>query len=173
MAGLYLAIGIFLSGIIQTLAVAFGLGSLMQQVPVVAVVVKSIGALYLAWLGYKMLKSWWQRQTLETSGHTARNETPVQLMRRGMLANLLNPKALLFFSLFLPQFTTGSAPLVFQIIGLGLLLGTIALTINIIFAFGFSKMGRFAASRFRASRHIEGFLGVLFIGLAARLATSK
>ncbi|MBL4875030.1 MAG: LysE family translocator, partial [Cohaesibacteraceae bacterium] len=73
-AGLYLAIGIFLSGIIQTLAVAFGLGTLMQQVPVVAVAVKSIGALYLAWLGYKMLKSWWQRQTLESSGQTARNE---------------------------------------------------------------------------------------------------
>ncbi|WP_413665272.1 LysE family translocator [Microbulbifer sp. CNSA002] len=50
-AGVMISLGIFTAGIVQTALVALGLGHIMQTMPLVAMVVKLVGAVYLAWLG--------------------------------------------------------------------------------------------------------------------------
>ena len=172
-AGLMVSIGVFSAGILQTLLVAFGLGNLMQTIPMFAYAIKIVGALYLSYLGLKMLFSWYCNNLQGSQTKNTENLTSVSLINKGFLNNLLNPKALLFFSLFLPQFTTGTGTLSVQILVLGFMLSCFALLVNCIFSLTFSKFGKLIGNKLNLGRHIDGLLGVIFLGLATRLATSK
>ncbi|WP_419904945.1 LysE family translocator [Kiloniella sp.] len=183
--GLMITLGIFLAGVIQTLLVAFGLGQLMQAMPAFAYGVKIVGALYLAWLGFRMLKSWYGNKHLSTVPKKASSLSALDFISKGLLSNLLNPKALIFFSLFIPQFTRGSEGLSLQILILGTLLCCCAFLANFGFSLLFSKLGRVLGDKLKSgkknsrhlarhiARHSEGLLGLVFVGLATRLATSK
>ena len=172
-AGLMVSIGVFSAGILQTLLVSFGLGQLMQSIPMLAYVIKIVGALYLSYLGIKMLSSWYRNNLQIEKTKATENLTNFSLINKGFLNNLLNPKALLFFSLFLPQFTTGPGSLSVQILILGIMLSCFALLVNCAFSITFSKFGKLVGNKFKLGRHIDGLLGFIFLGLAARLATSK
>jgi LysE type translocator len=50
-AGVWCSVGIALAGFLQTAVVAFGLGHLMQRMPVIADAVRFVGAAYLLWIG--------------------------------------------------------------------------------------------------------------------------
>ena len=173
-AGLMVAIGVFFAGILQTILVALGLGQLMQSMPIFAYVIKILGALYLSYLGIKMLKSWY-RNNPQTSNNKSNceNLTSSNLVIKGLLNNLLNPKALLFFSLFLPQFTTGTGSLSVQILILGISMSSFVLLVNCAFSITFSQFGKLVSKKFNLGHHIDGLLGFIFLGLATRLATSK
>ena len=172
-AGFMISLGVFFAGILQTLLVAFGLGQLMQSIPMFAYTIKIVGALYLSYLGVKMLLSWYRNNLKSGQTKTTENLTNRSLMNKGFLNNLLNPKALLFFSLFLPQFTTGTGLLSVQILILGFLLSCFALFVNSMFSITFSKFGKLVGNKLNLGRHIDGLLGFIFIGLATRLVTSK
>lgn len=172
-AGLMVSIGVFSAGVLQTLLVAFGLGQLMQLIPMLAYAIKIIGALYLSYLGIKMLLSWYRDHLQVGQAKTIENVTNVSLINKGFLNNLLNPKALLFFSLFLPQFVTGKGPLSVQILILGMMLSCFALFVNCAFSITFSKFGKLVGNKLNLGRHIDGLLGLMFLGLATRLATTK
>lgn len=172
-AGVMLALGVFCAGILQTLLVAFGLGQLMQSAPLLALAIKITGALYLSYLGIKMLYSWYRKNAQPSRVAPTPALTPLSLINKGLLNNLLNPKALLFFSLFLPQFTTTTDSVSLQILLLGTLLSCFALIMNFGFALIFSQFGKLVAGKFKLGQHIDGLLGLVFLGLATRLAISK
>jgi threonine/homoserine/homoserine lactone efflux protein len=172
-SGLMISLGVFLAGILQTSLVAFGLGQIMQAMPLFAYSIKIAGAVYLAYLGVNMLRSWLQKKHQKNTFQQLEKISNIQLINKGFLNNLLNPKALLFFSLFLPQFTTGSGVLSVQIIILGMLLSFIGLFSNALFALSFSQFGAVLGKKLKLGRHIDGFLGMIFLGLATRLAISK
>ncbi|WP_409526317.1 LysE family translocator [Nitrincola sp. MINF-07-Sa-05] len=172
-AGLMISVGIFIAGLLQTLLVAFGLGQLMQAMPPLVWAVKIVGALYLSWLGLNLLHAWFKRGSTTTPVEKTKSLSAVQLIYQGLLNNLMNPKALLFFSMFLPQFTNAELGLTTQILVLGLLLSSIALFINTIFSLSFSKLGAYLGGKIKLGRHIDGILGVVFLSLAARLVASK
>ncbi len=171
-SGLMIAIGVFAAGILQTLLVAFGLGQLMQSMPLLAYVVKIVGALYLSYLGLKMIANWYQSKKQIIMNKSSEETTCLALVYKGFLNNLLNPKALLFFSLFLPQFTTGSSAIPTQILILGLVLSTFTLALNSLFSFAFSKFGTLIGKKLNLGRQVDGFLGFIFLGLATRLVIS-
>jgi len=183
MAGAMVSIGVLLAGVVQTSLVAFGLGELMMAMPVIALGVKLVGAAYLTYIGLKMLLTWYksvanyeQNQDTQTrvEGHSKTIKiSSFSLINKGLLNNLLNPKALLFFSLFLPQFTHDGSDLTIQILILGLILSLFVFVINLAFSFTFSQLGRFLGKKLTLGQHIDGILGVIFLGLAARLAMSK
>ena len=183
MAGAMVSIGVLLAGVVQTSLVAFGLGELMMVMPIIALGVKLVGAAYLTYIGLKMLFTWYksvanyeQNQDIPTCAERRSKAIKVSsfsLMNKGLLNNLLNPKALLFFSLFLPQFTHDGSDLTTQILMLGLILSLFVFVINLAFSFAFSQLGRFLGKKLKLGQHIDGVLGLIFLGLAARLATSK
>lgn len=172
-AGVMIAVGIFLAGIVQTALVAFGLGQLMQAMPTIAVVIKLVGAVYLSWLGIKLIKSWLNLSDDVEVLEAAVQSSSCSLISKGMLNNLLNPKALLFFSLFLPQFTHDAAPISGQIVVLGMLLSSFALLINTGIVLLFSKFSKLLSTKFSAGKHADGVLGLVFLALAGRLAASN
>ena len=89
---------------------------------------------------------------------------------RGLVNNLLNPKALLFFSLFLPQFATAPAEEVpLQIAVLGGLLTITVMTVNLGVAWGAGSVRRAFNPSGRFDHVATGVLGLVFVGLALRL----
>ncbi|MBY4677765.1 LysE family translocator [Marinobacterium arenosum] len=172
-AGFMISAGIFVAGLLQTLLVAFGLGQLLQAMPPLVWAIKIVGVLYLSWLGLNLLRVWFKSGSASTCTSETKSLGSTRLMYQGLLNNLMNPKALLFFSMFLPQFTNVQFNLTAQILVLGVVLSCIALLVNIFFSLSFSKLGAVVGNKFKLGRHIDGILGVIFLGLAARLATSK
>src|SRR5262245_8816233 len=170
-AGVWCSIGIAVAGLLQTALVAVGLGHLMQRMPVIAEAVRLVGAAYLLWIGIGLLRR--ARYASEEGSEPARvtdRETPYDWAWRGLINNLLNPKALLFLSLFLPQFATAPAEQVpFQIALLGGILTVIVMTVNVGVAWGAGSVGR-AFNRGGKFDHLAtGVLGLVFIGLALRM----
>ena len=75
----------------------------MQSMPMFAIGVKVVGALYLSYLGILMLKSWYRNNQQSESIESVKELDYKALINKGFFNNMLNPKALLFFSLFLPH----------------------------------------------------------------------
>jgi threonine/homoserine/homoserine lactone efflux protein len=78
-----------------------GIGALLQTSAHALVVLKWVGGAYLVWLGVQL----WHAPALQlTVSAAAPAPRPAMLFRRGLLAAVSNPKALLFYGAFLPQF---------------------------------------------------------------------
>jgi threonine/homoserine/homoserine lactone efflux protein len=98
-AGTLSALGTSVGLLIHTLLAAFGLSAIIQASRVAYLALKYIGAGYLLYLGVRTLTS--KKQLLQM------NETPGQskgVFRQGILTNVFNPKAIVTFMAFLPQF---------------------------------------------------------------------
>ncbi len=80
--------------------VAFGLGAVLAASAVAYTALRWIGAAYLLWLGYKMLR--FPRRTFVTGAPAAAGKH--KAFPAGLLTNLLNPKVGVFYVSFLPQF---------------------------------------------------------------------
>ena len=176
--GIACAVGVMLAGLVQTALVALGLGHVMETWPGLATTIRWIGAVYLGYLGVKLLWAWrvaGQRPEGAAGARTVGGEPGMpSLVAIGAANNLLNPKALLFFALFLPQFTTpglGSQPL--QLATLGLLLTVIAFAFNLLLSFAFASLRSLRIDSPRLQRHGNGLVGALFVLLASRLALGK
>ncbi len=168
---MWCSVGIAVAGFLQTALVALGLGHLMQHVPVIADAVRLIGGTYLLWLGIGLLRRarHARERPAEVQG-VIELETPYGWLWRGLINNLLNPKALLFFSLFLPQFATAQAEEVpFQIALLGAILTVTVMIVNVGVAWGAGSVRRAFNPRGRFEHIATGVLGLVFIGLALRM----
>jgi threonine/homoserine/homoserine lactone efflux protein len=92
------------------------------------------------------------------------------LVWRGLINNLLNPKALLFFSLFLPQFATASTEEVpLQIALLGGILTVVVMTVNVGVAWGAGSLRRALNPNGKFDHLATGGLGLVFVALALRM----
>jgi threonine/homoserine/homoserine lactone efflux protein len=96
LAGLGVAVGCFGWAIL----VALGLGALLAASQIAYTTLRWIGAAYLVWVGYKMLRHPRRSFVPEAGG----NEGQRVAFTTGLLTNLLNPKVGVFYVSFLPQF---------------------------------------------------------------------
>ena len=165
-AGLVSVAGIASGLFIHTMLVAFGLAVVMAQSPVLFEVIRYASAAYLVWMGIKLLRD---RSRFDFHKDKVTADWRA-LYVQGLIVNLFNPKILLFFLPFLPQFADperGSVALQIAILGATLItcgllvLGSIALA---------SGQLRTLMSRHSLWMHIQqAVTGSLMIGLAARL----
>ncbi|MCL1127947.1 LysE family transporter [Shewanella surugensis] len=81
------SIGVFSAGVLQTLLVAFGLGELMQSIPMLAYAIKIVGALYLSYLGIQMLLRWYRNNLQVGHIRITENLTNFSLINKGFLNN--------------------------------------------------------------------------------------
>lgn len=99
-AGIIFAAGLCTGLIFHTTAVCAGLSVLIYSSPLAFTALKFAGASYLIYLGIKSFLN--RRQKLVEIG--TENKIKGQLFRKGILMNILNPKVILFFLAFFPQF---------------------------------------------------------------------
>ena len=170
-AGLLSVAGIVSGSIIHTVAAAFGLSAILATSARAFVVVKLLGAGYLAYLGIRMLLA--RRTALGQTAAFAR-EGSGAIYRAGLLTNLLNPKVALFFMAFLPQFvapTAESRVLSFLFLGaLFIFNGTLWCLILVWCA---SAISRRLQQHQSAGIILQRVAGAIFVGLGLRLAISK
>ena len=164
-AGVVSALAIETGTLVYIVVTALGLATLVQASPTLFTAITVAGALYLAYLGLKLLKA-------PANDHAADIQAaPLgRVFRDGVVVNLLNPKAALFFLAFLPQFATrGADPAQLRtellLLGVGALL--IGLTFDLCYAVGADAVGR----RFRGvrttSRRRNLIVAAIYLGLSA------
>lgn len=173
-AGFMTSLGIAAARFAHVMASGLGLAALLAAHPPLIVAVRVIGAGYLLFLAWKLWSARPEPSACAASCLSVQPALPaLAAMRRGLLTNLLNPKALLFCGLFLPQFASPAhGPLLPQFAVLGLILVLVGLgfdTAYTLLASGLaSRLSRLAASQ-RLGRLRNRFMGSVFAALAARL----
>lgn len=168
-AGLGIALGCALGCFTHTLWAALGVSALLAASPALFAALKLAGAAYLAWLGIQALRN----ASLVPARSAARQtgESWWKDVRKGFIANAINPKVALFFLAFLPQFTKlEHGDVTMQMIMLGM---AFALQTTVVFgtiAVAAAAIGRVLAHHARAGLWLDRIAGMIFLGLAAKLA---
>lgn len=122
-AGLAAALGITVADLMMTAMVSVGVGALIMSWAPAFELIRWAGAGYLLWLGWIALKA----PPADSEDVQAPLASMHSIFARATLNSLLNPKALFFFMVFLPQFVSpyrGNAAV--QLMLLGMVLAVIA-----------------------------------------------
>ncbi len=114
-AGFWAAIGCTIATVIHLVVAMAGLAAILHTSAVLFQAIKFAGVAYLLWMAWAVLKG---RGGL--SVRPTEPKSPLQLIRSGILLNILNPKLPLFFVAFIPQFVPAGSPVGLLIeLGLG------------------------------------------------------
>jgi threonine/homoserine/homoserine lactone efflux protein len=100
-AGLCSAIGVIIGILVHTALAAVGVGAILHASEALFTVLKLAGAAYLVYLGARMLLA--REVAIDTHAGGERGSR-LRLVLQGVLSNVTNPKIILFFFAFLPQF---------------------------------------------------------------------
>jgi threonine/homoserine/homoserine lactone efflux protein len=165
-AGMLVVLGLCTGLLVHTAAVAAGLAALLAASPAAFKAIKFCGAAYLAWLAWQAFRT---SAALPLPGDVE-SPNPRRMYLRGIVMNVTNPKVALFFLAFLPQFVHGGVPVVPQILWLGAVFITATLLVFGAIAFFSGAFGRLLQRTPRAQQYMNRAAGVVFLGLAARLA---
>lgn len=174
-AGLMSAFGISAGCCVHALACAFGLTALLAASAAAFTVIKLVGAAYLIYLGVRML---FAKQATAPSGAAAAQAAAAkplrQLFMQGFWTNVLNPKVVLFFVSFFPQFVSADSPhkaLAFLTLGAVFVVMSTIWTSLVAWVAG-SVTQRFAGKP-GVKKWLDRTVGSAFVGLGLRLATSQ
>lgn len=177
--GVFSAVGISAGCLVHTAALALGLSALLAASTGAFLLVKVVGATYLCVLGVRMIVATRRRETVGVvaAAVPGRRETvpsSTQAFVRGLLTNVSNPKVLLFFLSFIPQFVADRSPskaLAFAILGLVLVaMSTVYNAAVAWLAGGLTRRMR-AVPRVRA--WLERSIGAAFVALGVRIAFAE
>src|SRR6266513_1271257 len=146
--GLASALGISAGSVVHTLAAALGLSAVLATSASAFLVLKVAGALYLVYLGVRVLIT---RTAAFGATDIADSVDTWTAFRQGMLTNVLNPKVALFFLALMPQFIAPDSP---AKVGAFLVLGLTFITTGtawcLVLALGASRVRRGRSSSFSA-----------------------
>jgi homoserine/homoserine lactone efflux protein len=136
-----------------------GVGSLLLASELAFNVVKTVGALYLIYLGL----SQWRAKVSISEQKQAEVEVPTVKKRflTGFLTNATNPKGIIFMVAVLPQFITHEAPLLPQLLILAVTMCCIDLVVMHSYAFLASSMQRFFRDAGAVKKQNRVFGGLL------------
>lgn len=172
-SGAWGALGIFVGDSLLMIAVALGAASLLISSPVIFGLVRAAGAVYLAWMGFGLLRSGLQRWSLGAQAKTY--EIQVRLMRlhpmfAALSLSLTNPKAIFFFIAFFSQFIrpdTSNPGYTFMYLAIVLQIMSMTYLGALICAGQF--FSKYFESHPRSAAVLWMMAGLLFIAFALRL----
>ncbi|MBO9126017.1 MULTISPECIES: LysE family translocator [unclassified Rhizobium] len=110
-AALFVVLGTSLGIVVHTMLVAFGISALITASPTAFLILKTGGAGYLLWLAIQAVR---YGSKLSIKKVDEAKATPLANISSGFWVNLLNPKVIIFFMTFLPQFVSAGDPTVTQ-----------------------------------------------------------
>ncbi|MBS7779513.1 MAG: LysE family translocator [Comamonas sp.] len=173
-AGMAVVLGLCAGLVVHTAAVALGLAAVFASSPMAFTVLKYCGAAYLTYLAWQA----WRAPVTQADAATRAAEAPLdaralrRMSARGMLMSLTNPKVLMFFLAFLPQFADPArGSLAPQIMVLG---GVFMLAAFLVFgamACFSGAFGRLLQKSANGQRWLNRVTALVFVGLALRLAS--
>jgi threonine/homoserine/homoserine lactone efflux protein len=169
LAGVATVVGNTLGEFVQVMAVAFGIGALVERSALVFTALKLAGAAYLLYLGVQAVRR--RRSLAAALAAPVERKTISRIAVDGFLVGATNPKTAVFLAAILPQFidrATGHVPM--QIIVLGAIFSAIALVSDSAWALAAGTARAWLASSPRRLELLGGTSGLVMIGLGAALA---
>lgn len=160
------SIGVALSRGMHVMMSGLGLAALMAAHPVLLDILRWVGAAYLLYIAWQVLRADLRMAAVEDAETSSLSSCFV----RGFLTNLMNPKALLFCGLFLPQFVSASRGPVFEQF---LWLGAILVVVGLAFDCAYSILAASISRRVKgASPFKKWLLPTVLVAMAGRLVAS-
>ncbi len=174
-AGLASVFGLALGGVLLAVAAALGLAVVFDRFDWLVIGLRYAGSMYLVWLGFGMIRDAYSNAEVSYEAHQVNRKPIFQIIWQGVLVEVLNPKTVLFFALFLPPFVNlegahlndGSMQL--QLLFLGILVPLTAIPSDLLIA----SMGGAISQALRKGRLIHKSLawtgGLMLMGIAMNL----
>jgi len=158
---------------VQVVAVAFGVGAVVERSAEVLTAVKLAGAAYLVYLGAQAIRH--RRSMAEALAAQVRPVRPLRAIRDGFVVGAANPKTIVFFVVALPEFTSkapGHLPVQAQMLILGALFPAIALVLDSVWATMAGTARQWFGRSPRRLALIGGTGGLVMIGLGVSVAVT-
>ena len=169
--GVAFGLGCGLGCLSHTALAVIGVSALIAASPVAFTALKICGGLYLIWLGVQALRS---RGGAHAQAVDAPAPTLVGVFARGVFANAINPKVVLFFLSFLPQFVVAAHGQVgWQMAGLGLIFTAQAAVLFGLLGYFAGAIGQWLNRRPRAGVWLDRLAGAVFVGLGLKLIVTR
>ena len=162
-AGWLIVLGLCTGLIVHTSAVALGVAAVLAASTFAFTVLKVLGAAYLLYLAWQAFRA----EPVSVAGHSASTLSGRRLYGRGILMNLTNPKVLVFFLAFLPQFAEPQQGAVAPQI---LLLGVLFIGVTLIVFGGIALVAGWLGEWLARSPHMQQWLNRLAGMVLAALA---
>ncbi|TGV05540.1 LysE family translocator [Alcaligenaceae bacterium 429] len=168
--GMMFGLGCALGCISHTVLAVLGVSALIMASPTAFTILKIAGGLYLLWLGIQALRS---------SGQVRAVAADVQpsmqgLFIKGLVANAINPKVIMFFLAFLPQFVQPQqANVSLQMAVLGIIFTMQSVVLFVALGFFAGSVGQWLNRRPRAGVWLDRLAGGVFVALGLRLLIAK
>lgn len=156
---------------LQVIAVAFGLGALVERSVTVFTTVKLAGAAYLVFLGLRAIRG--RGELAAALDAKVPDRGRHRIFWEGFVVGATNPKAIVFFAAILPQFVqVGHGPVALQMLVLGLVFAAVALVSDSVWGLAAGTARAWLARSPRRLRQLSATGGLAMIGLGLRLAAT-
>ncbi len=175
-AGIVFGLGCALGCLSHTVLAVIGMGAILAASPMAFTALKWAGGAYLIWLGIQALR---HAGAVRIDGRSDTNkQAPVESLSRtfskGLVANAINPKVVLFFLSFLPQFvdvSRGSMEL--QLGLLGLLFTAQAAVLFGLLGYFSGRVGGLINRKPQVGKWLDRLAGTVFIALGVRMIVAR
>lgn len=171
-AGLMSALGISAGCCVHAVASAVGLSAVLAASATAFMMIKLAGGAYLVYLGVRMALA--KPTGLAAAGPVRDARSLRTIFWQAMMTNVLNPKVILFFLAFIPQFVRPDAPQkTFGFLLLGVTLAVVSMGWNSGTAFLAGTLVRRAGRSPRFKLWLERVVGTTFVALGVKLALTR
>ncbi len=170
--GVASACGVCSGALVHVAAAALGISAILATSALAFAVVKYVGAAYLLYLGIQALRS--AGAGMQLNLNAAPRTSAWQAYRQGILVDILNPKAAIFFMAFLPQFVRpDQGAVAVQLLILGVLVVMVAIVVECALVLLAARASSALRENRRLSQWLDRVLGSVLIGLGIRLGLAE
>ncbi len=173
--GMLSSLGICSGLFVHALVSAVGISVILLQSAWAFRALKLAGAAYLVWLGFVSLRSALRGRSsnrIDADRTRLGGFDPRRSLREGLLSNVLNPKAIVFYMAFLPQFIDPARSAVGQSLFLAGLHFLIAMVWQCLLASAVDLARRWVQNR-RVRRTLDGVTGAVLVFFGVQLASTN
>lgn len=163
-SGLATTFGLVSGCLVHTFLIAFGVSVLIEQSEVALTILKTVGALYLLLLAYKVFRS---EASISITASSQVKKSYTALYFKGFMMNVLNPKVALFFLAFFPGFLFHQElSSIKQFFVLGIIFMLVSLVVFSALAYLSGKVSNYLKGQKNAAKVLKWMQIVVFVGIA-------
>jgi threonine/homoserine/homoserine lactone efflux protein len=171
-AGVLAALGFNASSYVYLSASVLGLSAVLAASAAAFDGIKWLGAAYLVYLGISALTS--RQGGLELASNAARERPGASVFWQAFVTDILNPKVILFYFAFLPQFVNaGAGRPTLQLLLLGFTVNLVCLAINLLLVAFSARLTEALRRNQSISRWLQRGMGAVFVAIGLELAVQK
>ncbi|WP_338803088.1 LysE family translocator [Xenorhabdus griffiniae] len=170
--GILITIGLCIGLVIHTSLVSLGIAAIIQANTLAFEIIRLFGVFYLTYLAWGAFKA----KPIHLKNNTKSFHDTKKLIKKGLFMNLSNPKVIIFFLAFLPQFTTDNTiaiPVSLQLLYLGLIFVVIAFIVFTFISYLSGFLNKMISSKPSVQTILNRITSLIFIALAINLCIDQ